>query len=126
MMNPDKTGVAGVLGGTAVQATGRPKGDALGSAETEKAGAAFRALLERLERSARDLDAASESIEDPRQLGQAVMNARASVEEAVLAGSGLLEAYRAAQARDGSDPHSLLTETQTPTDRPRTGHGEAR
>lgn len=125
-MNTDKTGVAGVLGSTAVQPTGRSKGEVPGSAETEQAGAAFRALLERLERSARDLDAASESIDDPRQLGQAVMSARASVEEAVMAGSDLLEAYRAAKARAASESQSTLTETQTPTERPRTGHGEAR
>lgn len=123
-MNPDKIGVAGVLGGTSMQPANEHQSPALGHAETEKAGAAFRALLERLEKSARDLDAASESIEDPRQLGKAVMDARATVEEAVLAGSGLLEAYRAAQARASSESTSPVTETDT--ERPRTGHGDPR
>ena len=62
-------------------------------------GAAFRALLEKLAQSARDLDSASSSIDDPRQLGRVVEDARASVQEAVLLGTDLLEAYRAAQAR---------------------------
>lgn len=82
------------------------------NAHVEGAGAAFRALLERLERSAMDLSAASDSIDDPRQLGEAVKTARTSVEEALLAGGDLLEAYRAAQAQDASEDSNTST---TPT-----------
>lgn len=62
-------------------------------------GAAFRVLLERLAQSARELDSASSSIEGPHQLRPVVEDARASVEDAVLLASDLLEAYRATQAR---------------------------
>lgn len=125
MMNSDKTGVSGLPGMTSLQPTGPPLGGPDQSAQAQDSGAAFRALLERLEQTAQDLDAASEAIDDPRQLGQVVESARKSVEEAVMAGSDLLEAYRAAQARaSSSDSPSTLTETKT--DRPRAGHGEAR
>ena len=82
------------------------------TAHVEGAGAAFRALLERLERSAMDLNVASDSIDDPRQLGEAVKTARVSVEEALLAGDDLLEAYRAAQAQGSTEDSNTST---TPT-----------
>lgn len=124
MMNADKSGALGAQPGSAIQATGQGKQALQGAQATEDGGAAFRALLERLEKTAQDLDAASASIDDPRQLGEAVESARASVEEAVLMGGDLLEAYRASQARASSE--SKTTSTETSTDRPLTGHGEAR
>ncbi len=125
MMNPEKTAVLGGQAQSVGNAGAPGKLGAASAASTEAAGAAFRALLERLEKTAQDLDAASDSIDDPRELGQVVENARASVEEAVLMGSDLLEAYRAAQARATSSSPSTNS-TESPTDRPRTGHGEAR
>ena len=94
---------------------------------TLSAGAAFRALLERLEKTAKDLDAASEAIDNPRQLGEVVETARVSVEEALLAGSDLLEAYRAAQARNAPDgPTTPINKPKDSLNAPaRTGHGEA-
>ena len=74
------------------------------------ANGSFRALIERLEKSARDLDVASEAIDDPRQLGEVVENARESIEEALLAGSNLLETYRAVQAQDSSGASDSETE----------------
>ncbi len=124
-MNPEKTAVLGGQAQSVGNAGAPGKLGAASAASTEAAGAAFRALLERLEKTAQDLDAASDSIDDPRELGQVVENARASVEEAVLMGSDLLEAYRAAQARATSSSPSTNS-TESPTDRPRTGHGEAR
>ncbi len=124
-MNPEKTAVLGGQAQSVGNAGAPGKLGAASAASTEAAGAAFRALLERLEKTAQDLDAASDSIDDPRELGQVVENARASVEEAVLMGSALLEAYRAAQARATSSSPSTNS-TESPTDRPRTGHGEAR
>ena len=86
---------------TGPQGLGGPQqqGDAKAAQHDPKAGAAFRALLERLEAKTRALGEASETLDDPRALGDAVESARASVEEAVLLGSDLLEAYRAAQQR---------------------------
>lgn len=76
------------------------------AAAAEPKGAAFRVLLERLAQSARDLDSASSEIRDPRELGRVVEDARVSVEEALLLGSDLLEAYRASRAvaDSGSTP----------------------
>lgn len=65
--------------------------------ESAESGAAFRALLERLEQNAEALDRATAELNDPAGLGQAVENARVSVEEALALGSDLLEAFRAAQ-----------------------------
>ncbi len=64
-----------------------------------KAGAAFRAVLERLEEKTRALGEASENLDDPSRLGDAVLSARASVEEAVSLGTDLIEAYRASTQR---------------------------
>ena len=75
-------------------------------------GAAFRALLERLEESARALDRASDRIADPRELGAAVASARATVEEALSAGGDLLEAYRASQARAVADTEATSNQTR--------------
>ena len=68
--------------------------------------AAFRALLERFEAGAKALDEASRSVDDPRTLGEAVRGARQSVQEALLVGSDLLEAYRAAQSRAAAAPNA--------------------
>ena len=87
-----------------------------------KAGAAFRALLERLEEKSRELGEASETLDDPRRLGDAVKHARASVEQAVLLGSDLLEAYRASQQR-ATGPEQ---ENNSPDGGPSTGRGARR
>lgn len=76
-----------------------------------KAGAAFRAVLERLEEKTRALGEASENLDDPSRLGDAVLSARASVEEAVSLGTDLIEAYRASTQRSnhkaqGANPDS--------------------
>ncbi|MEL6430143.1 MAG: hypothetical protein AAFZ87_20995 [Planctomycetota bacterium] len=65
-------------------------------------GAAFRAILERMEESARAIARTSEDVEDPRDLGAAVGRAREALDEALSLGGDLLEAYRAAQARTGN------------------------
>ena len=124
MIQPEKMNAQPAAGASTHQA----HSTANASASTAHAGAAFRALLERLEKTAKDIDAASEAIDDPRQLGEVVETARISVEEALLAGSDLLEAYRAAQAQGHTDEST--TETQKPNNSPNaqasTGHGEAR
>ncbi len=123
MIKPENIGAPRAAG------TASPKAPnaAQASVPAEGASAAFRALLERLEKTAKDLDVASEAMDHPRQLGEVVETARVSVEEALLAGSDLLEAYRAAQAQASSeDPNS---ETENPNHsinaQARTGHGEA-
>ena len=76
-----------------VEGSARPQQD------DTKAGAAFRAVLERLEEKTRALGEASERLDDPSRLGDAVLSARASVEEAVSLGTDLIEAYRASTQR---------------------------
>jgi len=70
-----------------------------------KAGAAFKALLERLEEETRRLSKATEGVHGARDLAGAVDLARESVAEAMQLGDELLEAYRAARQRaeTGSD-----------------------
>jgi hypothetical protein len=62
---------------------------------------AFHVLLERLEARAAALEAQSRALDDPRLLAPAVEEARASLEDALSLGEGLLEAYRAARALEG-------------------------
>ena len=100
---PKVGGAAGPKGGPAA----RPSEGASGA----EPGVAFRALLERLEQTAKDLDDASNGIEDPRQLKGAVKSAGASVEEALLLGSDLVEAYRAARQHASAETNSPNTDT---------------
>lgn len=102
----------------------RPTGEAQQQAQPRPTvdGAAFRALLERMEAGARDLDRASEEVQDPVALGAAVANARATVEEALSAGGDLLEAVRAMSARATAESES----TNTRTDPDRDGSGTSR
>lgn len=71
-----------------------------------KAGAAFKALLERLEDETRRLSEASDGVNGARDLAAAVDVAGESVAEAIQLGDELLEAYRAARQRaeTGSEP----------------------
>lgn len=91
----------------------RPTGEATQQTQSRPAvdGAAFRALLERMEAGARDLERASEEVEDPAALGAAVASARATVEEALSAGGDLLEAVRAMKARAMAEAESTNTRT---------------
>jgi len=67
---------------------------------TAAAGAAFQALLERLETNARELEAQSQSIESPQDLTGAVDRAHASLQDVLSLSDRLVEAYREAPARD--------------------------
>ena len=62
-------------------------------------GAAFQALLEKLETQARELEAQSQQIESPKDLTGAVDRAHASLQDALTLGDRLLEAYRESLAR---------------------------
>ncbi len=55
---------------------------------------AFRALLEQLEEKAQALGSQSLAVDGPEALGQAVDDARSSLEEALSIGDRLLDAYR--------------------------------
>ena len=61
---------------------------------TATAGAAFQALLERLEEQARELRASTSAIEGPRDLAGAVDRAHASLQDALTLSDRLVEAYR--------------------------------
>ena len=85
-----------------VTSAGQSSGaDALKSAEN---GVAFRALLERLEERASNLEVQSKSVEDASGLAGAVDTARASLEDAVSLSEELLEAYREALQQRGVAP----------------------
>ncbi|HEX6885516.1 MAG TPA: hypothetical protein VF530_19240 [Planctomycetota bacterium] len=77
---------------------------ARGPASAPRPGAsapAFEALLERLTARAAELEAQSHTLTDPAELPQALDTARASLEEALALGEGLLEAFRAAEIARG-------------------------
>jgi hypothetical protein len=77
---------------------------ALDAPRDAKAGAAFKALLERLEEETRRLSQASEGVNGARDLAGAVDVARESIAEAIQLGDELLEAYRAARQRPDTGP----------------------
>lgn len=85
-------------------AAGLPKPSA--SDATPASGVAFRALLERLETQARELEVQSRSIESPQDLTGAVDRAHASLQDALSLGDRLLEAYRETLARAATKPGS--------------------
>lgn len=99
MIDPSSMQGAQGAGGVA------PSGGATTTSTAQVDGAAFRAILEKMEESARALDRTSDDLVDPRALGAAVASARATVEEALSLGGDLLEAFRAAQTRglDGTE-----------------------
>lgn len=66
-------------------------------------GPAFRALLDKLQAEARDLQRESETVEAAADLSDAVERARSSLGEALTLGDQLLEAYREAKQR-GDQP----------------------
>ncbi len=94
----------GALGSVSSAAQSQPSQDVRRTGA--EGSAAFRALLERFEAGAKALDEASRAVDDPRTLGEAVRGARESVQEALLVGSDLLEAYRAAQSRGAAAPNA--------------------
>jgi hypothetical protein len=93
-MDPLQKGVVPVKG----PATAAPAKAADGPRDA-KAGALFKALLERLEDETRRLSQVSDGVNGARDLAGAVDVARESVAEAIQLGDELLEAYRAARQR---------------------------
>ena len=70
-------------------------------------GAAFQALIEKLEAQARELQAESAKVSGPGDLAQAVDHAHASLQDALSLSERLLEAYRASMhATDASQEPS--------------------
>ena len=67
-------------------------------------GIAFRALLERLQTQADELDRKSQSVADARDLSGAVDVARASLTDAFSLSDRLLEAFREAHLQSPSSP----------------------
>ncbi len=66
---------------------------------------AFRALLERLQKSAQELERTSETVADADHLAGAVDQARESLTDALSLSDQLLEAYRAAE-HQAPDPET--------------------
>lgn len=73
-------------------------------AGTAADGAAFKALLEDLERRAGALEQRSRSELQSEDLPEAVDEARASMNAALELSTGLLEAWRQARTQDGGTP----------------------
>jgi len=94
----------GPLRGIAPQPASGPSG--VGRAAQAGDGAAFRALLERLEQRAGALEERSRSELGPGDLPTAVDEARASLQEALRLSSELLEAWRQSRHQGGSRPGS--------------------
>lgn len=67
-------------------------------------GAAFQALLEKLQAQAQRLGQESERIEKPADLVQAVEEAQVSLRDALALERELLEAYRQARSVDAAEP----------------------
>jgi len=86
----------GAIGRSAPASSTKP----LGNGASPAGGAAFHALLERLETQARELEAQSQSIASPQDLTGAVDRAHASLQDALSLGDRLLEAYRESLARN--------------------------
>ena len=66
------------------------------SPEAARSGAAFEALLEKLETRAQDLKQTAEEVAGPTDLSGAMDQARESLDDALSLGDRLLEAYRQA------------------------------
>lgn len=90
-LDPHQAGLGRTQG--AGQAAGQTPAS---KASDPQSGAAFKALLERLEEETRRLAAASEGVSNARDLSGAVGRAGESIQHAVQLGDELLEAYRAA------------------------------
>jgi len=86
----------GAIGRSAAASNTKP----LANGASPAGGAAFHALLERLETQARELEAQSQSIASPKDLTGAVDRAHASLQDALSLGDRLLEAYRESLARN--------------------------
>lgn len=94
---PGSGGLGSVSGPGSSQGT-----QGTGAADSAQ-GAAFKALLEKLEGQARDLALASEQVDGPVELAGAVDNAKNSLEDALSLSDQLLEAYRASR-HEGDAP----------------------
>lgn len=82
-----------------------PRAEEARRAEESSASAAFRALLEKFEANAEELRKRTDDLADPQALKEAVSSARRSIDQAVVLGGDLLEAYRAAQQRGPGPDH---------------------
>jgi len=94
------------VGGSPVRRTDAPSQKV--SSETKKAtepkgGAAFQALLEKLQQQAHNLQRESETVARPDELSGAVDRAHSSLQDALSLSDRLLEAYREATQNDGAE-----------------------
>ncbi|MEE2939852.1 MAG: hypothetical protein VX460_05660 [Planctomycetota bacterium] len=111
----DRLTPGAALGASVGRAAGPAPG--AGAEEAQRAAesrtsAVFRALLEKFEANAEELRKRTDDLADPQALKEAVSSARRSIDQAVVLGGDLLEAYRASQQRDSgpgsrADQHDL-------------------
>ena len=90
------------------------------SSETKKAtepqgGAAFQALLEKLQQQAHNLQRDSETVARPEELSGAGDRAHSSLQDALSLSDKLLEAYREAVHTDGAE-NTAGSDTETEAD----------
>ncbi len=67
---------------------------------SKASGPAFQALLDRIQSQTKQLQESSKTTDDPASLNKAVDLARASLDDALSLGDGLLEAFREAQQQN--------------------------
>ena len=90
-----ETPIPGLPGPEHVSGAGAAKQTPASAPQSEHAGgAAFEALLEKLEVQARELRDDTQSVDNPQELAGAVDRARESLEGALELSEELLEAYR--------------------------------
>ena len=92
-----RSGAKGILG-----AENRSQVEKRGVAAPD--GAAFRALLEKLELQAQELKNQASGVEKPDDLAGAVGNAQESLEQALSLSNQLVEAYRQSLQQDRGEP----------------------
>jgi flagellar hook-basal body complex protein FliE len=91
--------IAGKSGALRSASVAGPAPEANAAPTALAGGAAFQALLERLDNQARELEAQSRTIEKPADLSGAVDRAHASLQDALSLSDRLVEAYRQALTR---------------------------
>ena len=101
MANIPINGKPGLSQADSIQKTGLSPKAGGSPSETKAQGAAFRALLEKLDAKARNLEEQTLGVDDAKNLAGAVEGAKASLAEALSLGEELLESYR--QSRQQGD-----------------------
>ena len=111
MQNQPIQGLPGAQNADSIGSSKAPKAQPEGS--VRQTGAAFNALLARLESQSQGLAVSSESMQDSSELADAVGQSSKALEQAQALSEQLLEASRAAQLRPSYEAMSIQTKIKT-------------